>query len=412
MPLPGNVDIENTQVNPPSEADVKDDRDFLAGIAEPEVKAPDKKEVEEEEDRGSLDKEEEEKEGDEESKKEDEEDEEELPEFLVNRPTWSAIKAKYPEFFKDFPAMKHVIGREFEYSKMFPTIEDAQEAQESSENYAFLNEKFDAGDSKEILNLMKEANQKSYDKFTSEFLSSLYESDKETYFGVVTPVVHNILHSVFTAAKGKDENLYNAVLVLSEHLFNDMNVVTKPAQAQKVEIKENKQETDFMEKRLIDSRNIVNSEVTSQLQDLVFNAFESQFEDGKIPKALEGIVADLVETGFRKIDRQMMADEGYIRTMKSLWKKAYNSGFTGDWKERIVSAYLSRAKELIPGVTKKLDAFKPRKTDVEEKDKTEKRHPNSSGRSSDTKKVYSSKEIDWRKTSDRDFLDGNIKLKS
>lgn len=401
---------EENKINLTQEMDVKDDVDFLNEEETkpeeeiekpPEVKPPDEKSEEEEEKPEEEESEEEEKEDEE----EEEEDKEESPEFLANRPTWSEINKKYPNFFKDFPQMKHVIGREMEYSKVFPTVEEAKEAAESAEDYQYIEDKFKEGNSKEVLDIMKESDQNSYSKFVNEFLPTLYQNDNQAYFEVVTPVIHNLLHQIYSSAK--DENLKNATLVLSDHLFNDMNKIERPAEVKRVESKtQNNEHQEYLQQRLKDARSDVDGETLNSIQEMIMDSIVKQFPDGKVPKNLESVIVDIVDNGVTRIARSLVADESYMRLMKSLWKRAYNSGFTGDWKERIVNAYLSRAKELIPGISRKVTPFVPRKVE-----RSERRIPNSREHKPTGNSTPSAKEIDWNRTSDRDFLEDNIKVK-
>lgn len=405
------VITQSTTVNNP---DIKDDADFISSLGEAEVEVEEKPKVkspvEKTEKTEEVEEAEEEKQEEEEQK---ESEEEETPEFLVSRPTWAQINKEFPDFFKKFPDMRHVIGREMEYSKVFPTVEEAKEAAESSQDYEFLENTFKTGSAKEVLDLMKESDEGAYQKFAVDFLPSLYNADKDQYFNIVGPVVHNLLNNVYSSFKDKQgdeyENLRNAALVLSEYWFQDANAVTKPAQAPKAEVKaENNQENQFLQTRLKEARDSVATDTLTELQDMLFDECVKQFPDGKVPKAFQDIVEDIVESGVNKINKSMTADEAYMNSMKWLWKKAYSSGFTGDWKERITKAYLSRAKELIPGITRKLDALVPRK----ERETHEKKIPNASVHKNNSGSVPSSKEIDWSNTSDRDFLEGDIKTKS
>src|SRR5438445_13483185 len=68
-----------------------------------------------------------------EEKPEEEEDEEDLvlekdAKIPFDRPTIKAIKAEFPEFFNKFPELKESYLREIEFTKIFPTVEDAKEA--------------------------------------------------------------------------------------------------------------------------------------------------------------------------------------------------------------------------------------------------------------------------------------------
>src|SRR5437660_282354 len=51
----------------------------------------------------------------------------------VTLPQFKEITKKYPNFFKDFPNLRHAFFREKEYSEIFSTVDEAKEAQEDIE---------------------------------------------------------------------------------------------------------------------------------------------------------------------------------------------------------------------------------------------------------------------------------------
>lgn len=401
------------------EGEIQDDREFLETVIVPlkdeedDKDKKEKKEVKLDKEDDDIDDTKKDDENDEEDKgKEDKEDDEEVPEFLATRPTFAEVSKKYPNFFKDFPDMKHVIGREMEYSKLFPTVDDAGEAKENSEAYQFLETQFARGDAKELLGTMKDADTNAYTKFVGEFLPSLAQSDTDSYFKIVSPVMHGLLNQVYTDAESTDENLKNAVLVLSKHLFKDPNVVTKPPVKTQLttENKNNNNESEsvkFRRERFNEAQTNVSNESLELIQESIYSEIASQFPDKKIPENLDEMIVDIIESGVRKINTDLKADESYMSMMNSLWGRAFKSSFTGDWKERIINAYLSRAKKLIPVVSRKIAPLIPKDRKTHEKRVTSS-SPSSHNSNS---KVPNAKVIDWNKTSDRDFLDGDIKTK-
>lgn len=405
-------------------ADYKDDLEFLDKVeplvvnptekkeekkdGEVEVRHPKKKEEEtkeeteeEKEEREAKEKEEEENKG----KKEDKEDKEETPEFLSTRPTWSDISKKYPNIFKDFPDLKHVIGREMEFAKLYPTVEEAKEAKENAQAYENVESLFASGDASGLLASMKEADSDAFVKFTTGFLPHLAKVDEQTYFKIVSPTIHGLLNNVYSGA-GKDENLKNATLVLSEHLFGKAEVIEKPPIEQKVEPATNKEQETFRKERFQSVVGEVTKITQNDIKDYAFEEITKLFPDDKIPDSIAETIMELIESGINRNEVEMRKDESYMNLMNSLWKRAFASNFTGDWQERIVNAYLSRAKKLIPSIVKRVSPLVP-----QGKARIEKKVP--SGKSDNTRSnsVPESKKINWRETSDRDFLEGNIKIK-
>src|SRR5216684_2440964 len=59
-------------------------------------------------------------------------------------PKRQAILKEFPELFKKFPAIEHAIYREQQYAEIFPTLDDAKEANARLDDFkAFESELFD-----------------------------------------------------------------------------------------------------------------------------------------------------------------------------------------------------------------------------------------------------------------------------
>src|SRR5216684_2162863 len=105
-----------------------------------------------------------------------EETEEDL--IIASRPTIKEINAKYPEFFKDFPDLRHAFFREQEFSQIFPTIDDAKEAAENLESFSNLEEFVLSGTSdglKSFLEAAEEGKKGSLQNIVANFLPTLYK---------------------------------------------------------------------------------------------------------------------------------------------------------------------------------------------------------------------------------------------
>ncbi len=110
--------------------------------------------------------------------------------------------------------------------------------------------------------------------------------------------------------------------------------------------------------------------------------------------------------------------------MTSLWKRAEAEGFNRESLSRIVSAYLERARPIIPTVRNKYKSIALKgKADVKEDNegnpRKELKIPSSgkSGRAPHNEgkvnlRAVDTKKIDWNKTSDNDIFDGRVKLKA
>ena len=113
-------------------------------------------------------------------------------------------------------------------------------------------------------------------------------------------------------------------------------------------------------------------------------------------------------------------DKRHMETMNSLWKQANKAAFAGNWKDRLLSTYMSRARALMPAIRERI-----RKAAQEGQEETNRQTERVATRSSDRKEVggrapndagrgtkpVAAKDVDWGKTSDEDFLNDRVTLR-
>jgi hypothetical protein len=66
------------------------------------------------------------------------------------------------------------------------------------------------------------------------------------------------------------------------------------------------------------------------------------------------MIKKIGEDTAREVKRQLMRDSRFTNTLRSLGQQARKAGFTNDFKTRIISTALVRAKSLVPEVRKKI----------------------------------------------------------
>lgn len=371
----------------------------------------------------------------EQDKLEDEEEEdkvEEAPKEEVipsshPRPTVTEIKGKYPNFFKDFPDMRHMLFREQEYTSLFPTVEDAKEAQGRAEDFDHFSSLVNSGKSEDFVQFLggiKEVDPKNLVNFAANFLPGLYKADRDTYFAVTTPVAESLLRNAYKAARESgDENLQNAALHIARWALGDPGYatgekVTPPLKAAENEPKKDdkyeQEKEQFYTHRYNESRQFVSNTAQTRLTAEikrgldpggVFNDFSNQL---------------LVKEILNEIGAALEADKTHMDAINSMWKHAHKAGFAGNWKDRILATYMSRARAIMPAIRARirqqaLADQKGRVSQQEEKanlssDRREISGSQNSGQRG-VVKTAAPQDIDWRNTSDMDILNDNVKLK-
>lgn len=341
-----------------------------------------------------------------EDEEEEEEEEKEPPKIAFDRPTFKEIKAKYPELFKDFPSLRDAFFREAEFTRIFPTIEDAKEAFEDNEAFVSLRESVFEGDSSALMEAIEKSDANAFEKFTRSFLPSLYKRNSEIYTTVVTPLFENLVRQAYqNGARINNDDLKNAALHISQFLFGDSEVATGKTRASKdlpEEDKKTKAESAAaMERKFQEAYTDVSSTIEKNMVSLIRKDFDPEEVFTAFQRRL------LIKEVLTKIGNQLQKDSGHMSVMNARWKRASLNGFTADDKSKIITAYLARAKSLIPAIRESVRSAALVVKEKSGQSKLQRTQPPRkeavSGRSPSNSKG-SPEKVDYRKMSDIDIL--------
>lgn len=347
------------------------------------------------------------------------EKEEEKIDLGPRRPSFKDIKAKYPDLFKDFPDLREAFFRETEYTKIFPTVEEAREAVEELTSLSTLRDKVLEGDFATVLESAKEASVDSYEKLVDNLLPALYKEDQAAFMRAITPSIENMLRSAYKDGAGSgNEDLQNSALHISQWFFGTDEVATgktttvkKSAEPTEKETRLAKEREEFEATKFRDALNTVVQDRDVIMEREILRGLDPDSELS--PYIRKKLVKDVIE----EIDKAIQKDSSHVALMNSKWRRAKQEGYSRDSLRRIVSAYQARAKSLVPSVRARLKAEALGKTVSGKKAEnvaaltTRKEVPAGVASSSSSKRLPSPKEIDWAATSDADILEGNIKTK-
>ncbi len=386
----------------------------------PPAKPKKKVEPEEGEDEEKLLKEEDEEKLEVEEKDEEEKPKEEPTEIRHSRPTVQGIKSKYPDFFKDFPDMRHVLFREGEYAQLFPTVDDAKEASEKVTDFDNLADLFNSGREEDLVEFLGGVAKTpaTLVSLAGNFLPSLYKTNRDLYFQTTTPIGEALVRNAHArgVSEGND-NLKNAALVLAKWAFGDYQFATgekksEPPQATQTKDPRLEQEREeFYREKYNDTRNYIETNRLSKLKSEIKRGLDPNdvFNDFTSNLLMNQIIDE--------IGQELEKDQRHMSQMNSLWKQARKAGFAGNWKDRILTTYLSRARAIMPAIRarNRAEALKDKQ---QQSDKTRQ----IAGKSSERKEVPGSgssgtqrgdgrintKAVDWGKTTDMDIINDRV----
>tara|TARA_Y100000310_G_scaffold26486_1_gene25266 strand:+ start:5028 stop:6341 length:1314 start_codon:yes stop_codon:yes gene_type:complete len=268
------------------------------------------------------------------------------------RPTFRELKKGFPELFKKHPQLKTVIFREEAYTAVFPTVDDAKDA---DRRLNALEE--DIGD---IFNgnpegLIKALQERSPDKaieFSKKFMAVLEAEDEGLYYQVASPLFLGLISQLDSIGRrDNNKNLTNAAKLINQFIYGSTalgDTGDRLSSSTRKDPKLDKERQELEEKKDQYDRRI-HQENHRQITDAYYSNI-SRMISSKIKRAmpdatpfvrkamLNSVIGDIGET--------MEADGRHMGTMRSLWQRGQKDGFSRDSKTKILRALLERSRSL------------------------------------------------------------------
>lgn len=337
---------------------------------------------------------------------------EEETEETATLPEYKDIKAKFPTFFEDFPALKEAFFLGKQLTSLFPSYDLAVEAKDQLRSFEAIKiSTLEEGDPTHLFAALSEANPAGFEKMAESILPNLFAHAPQLYLKVTTPILENLIRSAFKEGKeNENKNLQAAAQIFSKYLFGTLEIPQAKPRVVDPEIKRlsNERQQGLIQKE---------TEFKEEVQDIGITTLTRHILSGldpnnSIPKITKQALIDeiLKETG-RALDKDIL----HNNRMNALWELSARHGFARDYRKKLVETYLRAATAKMPGIRARLrnEALgKPAQTPVAKKEVV-KRPPASRAVSTDKVNIskIDPKKIDWSKTSDRDLLGGKITLK-
>lgn len=368
------------------------DKESVIELLGEDDKEPETLELEDADKKDKKDKSEKDKEGDKEGKEDKEltleeelEEELKLKELdgeedleLVELPKRKEILAAFPDLFKKFPAIERSMYREQKYSELLPTIKDAEVAVEKAGILDQYDKEIMGGSTETLLAAVKESDGEAFAKLVDNYLPNLFKVDQHSYYHTIGNVIKHTIISLVQASKEQNsEELSEAAAVLNNFVFGTTKF-THPQNLSKEEVnkedKEKESKISEREKALIEKQYTTAMEtIGSRVDDILkatvdkaidpndsMSSFVKKVASREVLEGLEDLVSK--DTRFRAI-------------YDKLWERAYQNDFDKESMDKIKTAYLSKARTLLPLLIKRArqEALKDsRKTAGDNSDKDRK----------------------------------------
>jgi len=326
---------------------------------------------------------------------------------LVVPPRRQEILKKYPTVFKDFPFLEVAMFKSKQYTELLPTIDDAKEAIDKAETLDKFENDLSNGDIGNILSAAKK-NDKAFSKIVDNYLPSLARVDQQAYLHIVGNMMkHTIINMVQEAKSSQNEALQEAAQILNQFVFGTSKF-TEPKNLSTQDTEGDKQRTEIQEERAQFMRESFESK-RDDLNTKISNVLKSTVDGHIDPKSsmTDYVKKNATRDALDNLDNLIHQDKNFVKTLDKLWEKAFQTRFSEMSIKAIRSAYLSKAKTLLPSVIQKArnDALKglgKRATD-DDKEEQPNRGVVSPGRASTTNRSTKKDEIP-KGMSNKDFL--------
>lgn len=339
-----------------------------------------------------------------EAEEEEETEPEEVdPNALPGRPTFKDIKKEYPDFFKKFPAVREAMWKESQYSRVFPTVEDAVQANQVTQVFHALEQKLTQGESDVLIGALKADG--NAEKFVDNFLPTLTKVDPNLYLRVVTPLFTTVYEGLVNQSRETgDKNLLGTAQRLSMFLFGKIEPPKGLVEKPKAPVVD--PEKEQLKQRL----EAVGREKFENFQGEILNAASHELRrtagigldpTGKYNQAEREAILDRM---LSEVDAKLGSNALHNREMAALWQQAQRTGLTKQIRDRIVQTYLGRAKPI-------LNAVKAGYTGTKKPSPAGAKVPIGRAVPSKGTPAVNAKTIDWKATSDEDVFNDRVTLR-
>ena len=281
----------------------------------------------------------------------EDEDKETKEEEIVTPDKRKEILKKYPNIFKEFPYLQKAYYREQQFTEVFPTVEDAKEAVTKASTFDQFEQQLLSGNTANILKVVKETDPEAFNKITDNYLVNLLNADQGAYYHVIGNVIKQTVLTMMQDGRAKNNEItQEAAKILHQFVFGTDEFqpparLSKPETPQDQELQNERM--GFIKERFEIARDDLGTKVSNVLQSTI-----SQHIDPKESMS-DYVKKNASKDAYENLEALLGSDRAFRNQLDKLWEKAFESRFSKQSLDTIRSAYLSKAKTLLPRVIQK-----------------------------------------------------------
>lgn len=316
------------------------------------------------------------------------------------------IKAKYPEFFKEFPDVRKAIFQNRAFSEVFPTVEEAKEVAERVRDFDEYEQQVMAGDPTLLFKSIADSGPEGpeiLEKFSMNILPTIQKFSPDLMGKMLFPHVRQIFHNALEDAKAtKNQNLIYSIGHISQYLWNSK---TLPELKAMPRIEDNpealraRQENDGLKGRL--AMEFQTAVIETGLDDFR-KTVDFTFNNDKRFTPIERDA--LVDKIVIEVRNALVKDQSYTRRINAVWRQAAQAGHDRKFVPRVVNTFLGGAKSVLPSVRATVVQNALKRKGITQPAVGQQTGGPRGGGPSRGQGVVSPSRIDYNKTSDMDIL--------
>jgi len=267
------------------------------------------------------------------------------------------ILAKYPKLFKDFPYLEKAYYREQQFTETFPTIQDAKNAATKANIVDRLDREILNGDISSILYAAKNENPEAFNKIADNYLPVLKHVDPPAYYHVMGNVLKDTIITMVREARALGEGgapLQAAANILNQFIFGSQNFTpptTLSRQQDPQELNRQQQIQQENQQRFYTQFESVKEDLQTRADNVLKSTIDQHIDPNE--SMTDYVRGHATREALSTLGDLMSRDKHFRGLLDRLWEKAFEKRFDKDSTDKIKSAYLSKAKTLLPSVIKK-----------------------------------------------------------
>ena len=265
------------------------------------------------------------------------------------------ILKAYPDLFEKFPYLEKAYYRDQQFTELFPTPKDAREAVDKAQTLDKFEQDLIAGNTEKMLLAVKSEDSNAFNKVVDNYLTTLQKVDEKAYLHVIgNTIKHTIMEMVQEARASGNEALQNAAAILNQFAFGSSKFTPPWHLSVPEDTKDDSKERALAEreakfyKQQFDTAN-------TDLRARVDNSIRATIDAHIDPK--QSMTDYVRKNASREASEQIKSlikkDTTFNRIVDRLWDKAKENNYSRESTDKIRSAYLSKARTLLPTVIKK-----------------------------------------------------------